>query len=52
MISRANELAVSQGIKVRGKSAMPDSSTTKNIVSPYKADFGNIYPTFDYMPII
>lgn len=53
VISSANQVAASQGIYVSGSNYYPRNtfSKTANIVSPYKVDFGNIYPDFTYMPI-
>lgn len=51
VMSSANQVASSQGILVRGSSDYADSAytTTKNIITPYKVDFGTIYPTFEHM---
>lgn len=50
-ISSANQVASSQGIYVSGSSYYPSSSytTTTNVKSPYKVDFGEMYPTFQHM---
>lgn len=47
-VSSANQVAAQQGILVRGSSSYPRSSytTTPNIKSTGKVDFGKIYPTF------
>ena len=47
----ANQVAASQNILVGGSQSYADSSysTTKNIISPYKVDFGTMYPTFEHM---
>lgn len=52
VMSSANAVAASQSIYVSGNSNYPASSytTTSNIISPYKVDFGRIYPDFTYMP--
>ncbi len=51
VMSTANQVATGQGILVRNTSSYPRGSyeTTKNIKSPGKVDFGNIYPTFEDM---
>lgn len=53
VMSSANEVATLQGIYVNGTGAYPSSSytTTSNIISPYKVDFGIMYPTFEHMGI-
>ena len=50
-ISSANQVASSQGITVSGAEGYPVSSytTTSNIKSPYKVDFGTLYPTYEHM---
>ena len=50
-MSSANEVAQAQNILVNGDSAYNRSSftTTKNIITPYYVDFGEIYPTFEHM---
>lgn len=52
-ISDANAVASGQGIYEKSsseyRSAFSNYSTTSNIRSPYKVDFGNIYPTFEHM---
>lgn len=54
VMSTANQVATGQGIYVSGSGYYPDSAftTTSNIVSPYKVDFGTLYPDFTYMPTI
>lgn len=48
VMSSANDVATSQGIKLRGSSNTSLSYTkTKNIISSGKVDFGNLYPTFE-----
>lgn len=51
VMSSANQVASSQGILVHGESDYADSSytKTKNVITPYKADFGVMYPTFEHM---
>lgn len=51
VMSSANQVASSQGLLVNGSSYFPESSilTTKNVISPYKVDFGVIYPTFEHL---
>lgn len=48
VMSSANQVASSQGIIVRGSSSYPRSSysTTSNIKSTGKVEFGELYPTF------
>ena len=51
-MSSANQVAAAQGIYVSGSSSYPSSAytTTTNIKSPYKVDFGDtMFPTFEYM---
>lgn len=50
-LGSANEVATGQGIFVSGSGQYPNSSfkTTKNILSPYKVDFGTMYPTFEHI---
>lgn len=50
-MSSANQVATSQGIYVSGSSNYAPSSfaTTSNIKSPYKVDFGEVYPTYEHM---
>ena len=47
VMSSANQVATSQGIYVSGSGSYPSSAytTTTNVISPYKADFGTLYPT-------
>lgn len=55
VMSSANQVAADQGILIRGSSSYPGSSytTTSNIKSPYKVDFGtSIYPTFEDMYLL
>ncbi|MCM1226430.1 MAG: hypothetical protein NC320_03265 [Clostridium sp.] len=51
VMSSANQVASSQGILVRGSGNYSDSAYTvsKNIITPYKVDFGTMYPTFEHM---
>lgn len=51
VISNANQVAASQGIFVDGNSNYHRSSysTSSNIITPYKVDFGEMYPTFEHM---
>ena len=53
VMSSANQVATSQGILVSGSSDYSSSSysTTKNIITPYKVDFGDLYPNFEHMGI-
>ena len=50
-MSSANQVASAQGIYVSGSHNYPSNSytTTSNIVSPYKVDFGDMYPTYEHM---
>lgn len=50
-ISSANEVASAQNILINSKSKYGNNSysTTKNVKSAYKVDFGTIYPTFEHM---
>lgn len=47
-MSTANQVATSQGIYVSGSGYYPGStfSTTSNVISPYKVNFGILYPDF------
>lgn len=51
VMSNANQVASSQGILVHGSSDYEDKAytRTKNILSPYKVDFGLMFPTFEHM---
>lgn len=51
VMSSANQVAAAQNIFVSGSSNYPSSAyhTTNNIISPYKVDFGTIYPDFTHM---
>jgi hypothetical protein len=51
VISSANQVATSQGILVNGTARYNNNSflKTPNIISPYKVDFGNMYPDFTHM---
>ena len=53
MISSANQVAASQGILVSGSAAYSPSAfnTTSNVKSPYKVDFGDMYPNFEHMGV-
>ena len=50
-ISSANEVAASQNILVDTRSRYGNNSltTTKNVKSTHKVDFGTLYPTFEHM---
>lgn len=52
-VSSANATASAQNIFVSGSSNYKHNSysTTPNIKSPYKADLGTIYPTFEHMDL-
>lgn len=47
----ANQVAASQRIYVAGSSNYNNSSytTTKNIITPYKVELGDMYPNFEHM---
>ena len=50
VMSSANQVAASQNIFVSGtKSYSGSYQKTSNIISPYKVDFGVMYPTFEHM---
>lgn len=53
VISSANQVAAGQGIIVVGSPSYPRGSyeKTSNIITPYKVDFGDMYPTFEDMYI-
>lgn len=49
-MSSANEVAVSQNILYsNGSQYNSGIQKTSNVISPYKVDFGTIYPTFEHM---
>ena len=50
-ISSANQVATGQGIFIAGTTKYPSNaySTTSNIKSTHKVDFGILYPDFTYM---
>lgn len=50
-LGSANQVATSQNIFISGSGTYPDNtySTTKNVISPYKVDFGNMFPTYEHM---
>ena len=54
VMSTANQVAANQGILVKGGSAYPSLSytTTPNIISTGKVDFGYMYPTFEHMGLV
>lgn len=50
VMSSANQVAASQNIFVSGTMKYSSSyQKTSNIISPYKVDFGVMYPTFEHM---
>lgn len=51
VMSSANEVAAGQNVLVQGSYNYSNSSmsTTNNIITPYKVDFGQLYPTFEHM---
>lgn len=54
VMSSANNVAASQGIFINGSSASPQNSysTTPNIKSVSKVDFGTLYPNFEHLSVI
>ena len=54
VISSANQVASSQGIYISGSNNYPSSAytTTSNVISPYKVDFGTMYPTYEHMTTV
>lgn len=54
VISSANQVSTSNGIYVSGSNAYPSNTytTTSNIKSPYKVDFGIMYPTYEHMTVL
>ena len=50
-MSSANQVATGQGIFISGSGHYPSNSfhTTPNVKSPYKVDFGILYPTWEHM---
>ena len=53
VMSSASQVASNQGIFIRGSGSYPTSSysTTSNIISTSKVDFGTIYPDFTYLTL-
>ena len=53
VMSSANQVASSQGISMPGSSgyALNSYSTTPNIISPGKVDFGTLYPTYEHISV-
>lgn len=51
VMSSANQVATGQGIFISGRGDYPSGAynQTPNIVSPYKADFGYLYPDFTHL---
>ena len=54
VMSSANEVASSQGILSNGKAQYLNNSysTTSNIISPSKVEFGEIYPDFSRLTVV
>lgn len=51
-MSSANQVATSQGIKISGNNMYTSSiKSTSNIKSPYKVDFGELYPNFTHLSV-
>ena len=53
VMSSANQVASSQGIFISGSTNYPSGSFTKtsNIISPYKVNLGELYPTFEHIRV-
>lgn len=51
VMSSANQVATTQGILIAGSGKYDSSAytTTKNIITPYKVEFGDMYPNFEHM---
>lgn len=51
MLSSANQTAAGQGILINGNSVFSQGTfqKTSNIISPYKVDFGDMYPNFEHI---
>ena len=54
VMSTANQVATSQGIYISGSGYYPESAytTTSNIISTSKVDFGTLYPDFTYIQTV
>lgn len=54
VMSSANAVAAAQSIFISGSSGYTSSSytTTSNIISPYKVDFGTLYPDLTCIPML
>ena len=51
-MSSANQVATSHGIKIGGNNMYTSSiKSTSNIKSPYKVDFGELYPNFTHLSV-
>lgn len=50
-MSTANQVASGQGILVTGSQGYPNNAynNTSNVISPYKVNFGTIYPNYTHM---
>ena len=50
VMSSANQTAASMNIMVSGSTSTSSAyKTTKNVISPYKVSFGELYPNFEYL---
>mgnify|MGYP001851840886 CR=1 FL=1 len=54
VMSSANQVAAGQNIYVSGSGSYPSNSyqTTSNIITPYKVEFGEIFPDFTHIQTI
>lgn len=54
VMSSANQVATGQNIYVSGSGSYPSNSyqTTSNIITPYKVEFGEIFPDFTHIQTI
>lgn len=54
VMSSANEVASQQGIFIRGSNSYPTQSytTTSNVISTSKVDFGVVYPTYEHITVV
>ena len=54
VMSSANEVATNQGILIQGSGKYPTNAftTTSNILSTGKVDFGQMYPTYEHMNVL
>ena len=54
VMSSANQVASQQGIFIRGSNSYPSESytTTSNVISTSKVDFGVVYPTYEHITVV